>query len=63
MVALLESFKANPTQTRNEIRRELGCVDELAAEVFALVVFLCDGLLELGEEEVAGHQPARFSGS
>ena len=30
---------------------ELGWLDELAAEFFALVVFLSDGLLEIKEEE------------
>ena len=43
VVSLLERFKANPDQTRSEIRKELGWFGE-AAEIFALVVFLCDGL-------------------
>jgi len=38
---------ANPTQTRHEVRVKLGVLDELAAEVFALTVFLCDDLLQL----------------
>ena len=45
--ALLQRFITNPAQTRHEIRAKLGMLDELAAEVFALTVFLCDGLLQL----------------
>ena len=37
----------NPTQTRHELRVKLGVLDELAVEVFALIVFLCDDLLHL----------------
>ena len=47
MVSLLERFKVDPTQTRHEICVKLGVLDELAAELFALVVFLCDDLLQL----------------
>jgi len=46
-VSLLERFLANPVQTRHELRVMLGMLDELAAEVFALTVFLCDDLLQL----------------
>jgi len=46
-MSLLERFTDNPTQTRYEIRVKLGVLDELAAEVFALIVFLCDDLLHL----------------
>ncbi len=42
MVSLLEKFKANPTQTGNEIRLEM-----TAAEMFSLVIFLCNGLLQI----------------
>ena len=47
VVSLLERFIANPAQTRHELRVKLGMLDELAAEVFALTVFLCDDLLQL----------------
>ena len=47
IVLLLERFIANPFQTRHELRVKLGMLDELAAEVFALIVFLCDDLLQL----------------
>jgi len=45
--SLLERFMANPALTRRELRVKLGMLDELAAEVFALTVFLCDDLLQL----------------
>ena len=38
---------ANPTQTKHEVRVKLGVLVALAAEVFALTVFLCDDLLQL----------------
>ena len=47
VVSLLERFMANPTLTRHELRVKLRFPDELAAEVFALTVFLCDDLLQL----------------
>jgi len=47
VVSLLERFMANPILTRHEVRVKLGVLDELAAEVFALTVFLCDDLLQL----------------
>ena len=46
VVSLLERFLTNPAQTRHELRVKLGML-ELAAEVFALTVFLCDDLLQL----------------
>jgi len=47
VVTLLERFKENLEQTRHALRVELGCLDDLAAEVFALVVFVSDGLLQI----------------
>jgi len=47
MVTLLESFKSDAAQTRHAIRVELGFFDELAAEMFALVIFVSDGLLQI----------------
>jgi len=46
-VSVLERFIVNPSQTRHELRVGLGVLDELAAAVFALTVFLCDDLLQL----------------
>jgi len=45
-VSVLERFMTNPAETRHELRVKLGVLDELAAEVFALTVFLCDDLLQ-----------------
>ena len=44
VVSLLERFLTNSAQTRHEVRVKL-VPDEVAAEVFALTVFLCDELL------------------
>jgi len=49
VVTLLERFKENPVKTRHAMRVELGLLDELAAEMFALVVFVSDGLLEIND--------------
>jgi len=46
-VSLLQRFVTNPAQTRYEVRVHLGLLDEVAAEIFALTVFLCDDLLLL----------------
>jgi len=43
-VTLLKRFTANPAMTRHELRVRL-VPEELAAELFALTVFLCDDLL------------------
>ena len=47
VVSLLERFKENPDDTRYAMRVELGWYDALAAEMFALVVFVSDGLLQI----------------
>jgi len=47
VVALLERFVTNQGQTRHEVRLSLGLQDEVAAEIFAFVVFLCFDLLQL----------------
>jgi len=47
MVTLLERFRGDPVETRRDVRVELGCEDDLAAEIFALVIFVSDGLLEI----------------
>jgi len=54
---LLERFKENPVRTRHAVRIELGCQDELVAEVLALVVFLSDGLLSVKD---SNEKAARF---
>lgn len=50
IASLLERFRDDPQQTRHEVRVELRCYGEAAAEIFALVVFLCDELLEVRAE-------------
>jgi len=50
-VSLLERFRSHPARTRYEVRLELGYLEVLAAELFAIVVFCSDGLLQLREQE------------
>ena len=57
VVTLLKRFKEDPGNIRSELRVELGWYDELAAELFALIVFVSDGLLQTGKE-VQVHTPA-----
>jgi len=47
VATLLERFKENPVETRHAMRVELGLLDALAAEMFALVVFVSDGILQV----------------
>ena len=47
VVALLERFKESSEETRHAVRVELGWYDDLAAGIFALVVFVSDGLLQI----------------
>ena len=49
VVTLLERFKENPMETRHQVRVEIGLLDDLAAEMFALVVFVSDGLLQIND--------------
>ena len=49
VATLLERFKNDASKTRHGVRVELGLLDELAAEMFALVVFVSDGLLQINE--------------
>jgi len=49
VVALLERFKSDAAKTRHTTRLELGWYDEAAAEVFALAVFVSDGLLHIND--------------
>jgi len=56
VVDLLESFKSDAAKTRHSTRVELGMLDALAAEMFAMVVFVSDGLLSVRQ----GNQVARF---
>jgi len=57
VLRLLTRFRKNPEETRYQMRLELGCVDEIAAEVFALVVFASDGLLRIGVQSTTTTTP------
>jgi len=50
MIDLLERFRERPERTRDEIMRQLGLHTEMAARIFVMVVFLCDGLLRTRED-------------
>jgi len=58
VVTLLERFKGDVAQTRHVMRLEIGWYDELAAEMFALVVFVSDGLLQI--KDATPSPAARF---
>jgi len=57
VVTLLERIKSDAAQTRHVVRVEVGWYDDLAAEIFALVVFVSDELLQI---EVTTPTAARF---
>jgi len=59
VVALLERFKSDAAQTRDAMRVKLGLLDELAAEVFAVVVFVSDDLLQV-KDTTTPSPAARF---
>jgi hypothetical protein len=59
VVSLLEKFRDHQTQTRHEIRIELGWFNEKAAELFSMVIFLCDGLMELKDRNLSGKKEIR----
>jgi len=45
-VVTLERYKKNPVETRHALRVELSWYNEAAAKMFAMVVFVSDGLLQ-----------------
>jgi len=49
IATLLERFKSDASKTRHAVRVELGWYDQQAAEMFALVVFVSDGLLQTND--------------
>jgi len=61
VVTLLERFKENLEETRYQVRVELGLYDDLAAEVFALVVFVSDGLLQIKDTTITTPAARFFS--
>ena len=58
---LLEGFKSDATKTRHAVRVELGLLDNLAAEMFALVVFVSDGILQIKDTTTATPAARFFS--
>ena len=44
---LWRNFAANPMRTRQAVQRTLGLTNTMVAELFGLVIFLCDGLLAI----------------
>ena len=60
VVMLVKRFLANPAQTRQKLRVTLGVLDELAAGLFSIIVFLCDGLLQLTPALAADPATSRF---
>jgi len=60
VVTLLERFQKNPEETRYSVRVELGFLDALAAEMFAMVVFVSDGLLQVKKRVNTKSNAARF---
>jgi len=61
VVTLLERFKENLEETRYQVRVELGLLDALAAEVFAMVVFVSDGLLLIKDTTITTPAARYFS--
>jgi len=61
VVALLGRFQSDAIQTRHVIRVEVGWYNVMAAEMFAMVVFVSDGLLKTKATGVkAGAKRTRF---
>ena len=56
VASLQEGFQKDPDGTGRRVRVALGWHDNPAAEVFALVVFLCDGLLEVKNQGGLGNE-------
>ena len=59
-MSLLERYTIDQAQTRHELRVKLGVLDELAVEVFALTVFLCDELVQLEAAPTTNSAAGRF---
>jgi len=57
---LLERFVEEPEETMHAVRAELRWYNLLASEMFAVVVFVSDGLLEVTQGEKATTPAARF---
>jgi ankyrin repeat protein len=61
LVDLLDEFDRDPTQTRYKVQLDLKFPKALAALLFAIVVFVCDDLLQMKLSAVDDHvNPKRF---
>jgi len=60
-VTLLERFLSDAAQAKDAVRVEVGWYDGLAAEMFALVVFVSDGLLQVKDPTTATPAARFFS--
>ena len=58
--SLLERFQKNKEKTRRVVRVEIGWYNEKVGDVFALVVFASDGLLQVSQRSRAVNPAARF---
>lgn len=53
---LLKKFAQNPMKVRHDVRILLGTADEQATHLFALVIFVCEGLLTIVTATTAATQ-------
>ena len=60
IASLLESFGKDKERVRHMVRVELGIPEAQSAELFSLVIFLCDGLVRIGTVVGSDNQAARF---
>jgi len=52
VATLLKRFQENPEEVRQVVRLEISWYNEAAAEIFALVVFVSDGLLQIKDTKI-----------
>jgi len=60
IAALIDSFDLDPVHTRQQLREHPELRDSFISDLFALVVFLCDGLLTVGAESPTHQKTARL---
>lgn len=60
---LIENFLADPAKTRKKLRLDIGWYhpnDSKAATIFAMIIFICDGLLQAKKGENSASPASRF---
>ena len=60
IAALIDSFEADPATTRQQLRELPELRDPFIGDLFALVIFLCEGLLSVGAESSTSNKAVRF---